>query len=503
MEIKKPNKKTATIILIALIVIISAGVFYLLFLRKDAEERWYDSNWSYRRTVYINKIPRQFQGTQQDVLIEIDTQRLIEEEKLQRDCRDIRFVDENNRNTLQYWIEGGCNTKESQIWARVQLPQESQKVIYLYYGNKFAIQNQEEWDGEFITMSSDSCQGNWGQRDDFDGRFPVAGEEYNVKGGQPSHDHKLFEIPSVKCLDPVAVIYDGGETCDFTKDNILSENLSEYSNIPDYENMNFCGSKNGYLTGDSVILSTKNTPENWEHITALDNKYPRGDDGQNPEVEPSHLHKAMCLNRDLSINDGEVSYLKLDNESKTLTRQSEPPYYTINFISPKDNSPIPTDTVMMVSSIPPLGWEPYTEANGRFLKGNAVNWNETEDSEDPHYHIPDINISISKTDNQSLSDLNTTKVCLENYLEQEEQTSENSIIPPHITVPLAKKKNYLTGNLSVAVSDDEQERGTILGTTGSGPSKPSGLEAEGQTNPQNLTTTTPGFTAIFNHPDYP
>jgi hypothetical protein len=90
---------------------------------------------------------------------------------------------------------------------------------------------------------------------------------------------------------------------------------------------------------------------------------------------------------------------------------------------------------------------------------------------------------------------------LGNYLEKEEKTSESSIIPPHVTVPLAKKKNYITGNLSVEISEEE-EKGQILGI-GSGPSKPSSLETEGQTNPQNLTTTTPGFTAIFNHPDYP
>jgi hypothetical protein len=462
MKIKKPKKKIVTIILIALTVIISTGVFYLLFLRKDGEERWYDSNWSYRRTVYINDIPREFRGTQQDVLMEIDTQRLIQEEKLLEDCRDIRFVDENNRNTLQYWIEGGCNTEQSQIWARVQLPQESQKVIYMYYGNKFAIQNQEEWDGEFLTMSFNSCQENWGQRNDFDGRFPVAGEEYKIQGGQLSHSHKLFDIPSVKCLDPVAVIYSGGESCDFTEDNILSESLSEYSNVLDYENMNFCGSKNGYLTGDSVILSTKNTPENWEHVTELDNRYPRGEDGNSPEVSPNHLHNAMCLNRDLSIEDGDVSYLKLEGESKTVTQQSEPPYYTINFISPKDSSAIPADTVMMVSSIPPLGWEAYTEANGRFLKGNAVNWNEIGGSEDPHYHIPDINISISETNNQRLSGLDTTRVCLGNYLEKEEKTSESSIIPPHVTVPLAKKKNYITGNLSVEISEEEELQHLVL-----------------------------------------
>jgi hypothetical protein len=88
-----------------------------------------------------------------------------------------------------------------------------------------------------------------------------------------------------------------------------------------------------------------------------------------------------------------------------------------------------------------------------------------------------------------------------NYLKEPEKTSESSILPPYITVALAKKKESVISILSINLGSEE--KGEVLGTTGSGPSQPTELKTEGETNPTNLTDTTPEFTAKFNHPDYP
>jgi hypothetical protein len=110
-------------------------------------------------------------------------------------------------------------------------------------------------------------------------------------------------------------------------------------------------------------------------------------------------------------------------------------------------------------------------------------------------------ISLRNTNSDQLSDIGTEKVCLFNYLNQEESTSEESILPPYITVLLAQKKDSLMTFLSVEVGSEE--KGEVLGTIGSGPSQPTELKTEGQINPINVTDTTPEFTAKFNHPDYP
>lgn len=56
-------------------------------------------------------------------------------------------------------------------------------------------------------------------------------------------------------------------------------------------------------------------------------------------------------------------------------------------------------------------------------------------------------------------------------------------------------------DISIALGGEEVA--DVLGTTGSGPSKSTGLQTEGQTNPVNLNTPNPGFSSEFNHPDYP
>jgi hypothetical protein len=190
----------------------------------------------------------------------------------------------------------------------------------------------------------------------------------------------------------------------------------------------------------------------------------------------------------------------LKNASRTTVKQANLPYYTINYISNPEGGKIPIDSIMMVSSIPPLGWEKYSDADGKFLKGGNRNLDSTESSKN-HTHIPNMEISLKDTSTDQLSDIDKEKVCLFNYLNQEESTSEESVLPPYVTVPLARKKDSLIAVLSVELGSEE--KGEVLGTTGSGPSQPTELKTEGETNPTNVTDTTPEFTAKFNHPDYP
>ncbi|MEM5881933.1 MAG: DUF2341 domain-containing protein [Candidatus Aenigmatarchaeota archaeon] len=96
------------------------------------------SGWQYRIPITI----RENSGntlTDYQVLVTINTQNLISQGKMRNDCGDIRFIDSDGSILLNYWIESGCNTTNTRIWVKVpNIPANSQKTIYLYYGNPSA-----------------------------------------------------------------------------------------------------------------------------------------------------------------------------------------------------------------------------------------------------------------------------------------------------------------------------------------------------------------------------
>ncbi len=500
MNFFKKYKKIIIIISTILFVAIAGFIFYLLFIKDNSEDIWYDSSWSYRKSVTV-ETPREYRGIKEDVLLEVNTEQLIKEKKLAFDCRDLRFVDEDNSSTLRYWIEGGCNTKKTQIWVEINLSENAEKIIYMYYGNELVPDGQEDWQGEFITMSTEQCQDHWSTRERFNGKFPLADEVFGKTGGATAHNHEIFDkFQSDNCPEPVTVGFSSSQNdCEYTKDNILNLNFKDSSNIPEYENANFCGSKNGFLTKSSILLSQEKSIEGWSHIAQFDNKFVRGDDGQNPEVRDVHMHYANCINSDITVEDGDKEYIKLNGVSRTIAQQTEPPFYTLNFLRNEDGGGIPKGSIMMVTTMPPLGWEKFTDIDGKFLKGSKEDYNISGGS-DIHYHIPTMDISVESTNRNRLSNIDTEEVCLFNYLEAETQSTESSILPPYITIIYGKKIDRLIANISIQIG--EEESGSVLGVLQSSPTAPTDLETESITNPTSLDTLTPGFTAIFNHPDY-
>jgi hypothetical protein len=53
------------------------------------------------------------------------------------DCRDLRIVAEDGATLLPYWIESGCGTVATRVWARV--PSVKPQVVFAYYGNADAV----------------------------------------------------------------------------------------------------------------------------------------------------------------------------------------------------------------------------------------------------------------------------------------------------------------------------------------------------------------------------
>ena len=108
----------------------------------DELDPWWDSNWKYRIPITIDNTQNPNTLTDYQVLITIDTQTLISDEKMRSDCGDIRFSYPNPDGTeieIPYWIESGCNTPNTKIWVKVPyIPASSYATIYVYYGNPSA-----------------------------------------------------------------------------------------------------------------------------------------------------------------------------------------------------------------------------------------------------------------------------------------------------------------------------------------------------------------------------
>jgi hypothetical protein len=98
---------------------------------------WFDQSWERRKPVTITENSGN-DLTNHQVNLTIDTQSLINDNKLQGDCDDIRFALYNGTE-LSYWIESGCNTASTIVWVKVpSITDSSTATIYFYYDNPSA-----------------------------------------------------------------------------------------------------------------------------------------------------------------------------------------------------------------------------------------------------------------------------------------------------------------------------------------------------------------------------
>jgi len=73
------------------------------------------------------------------IALDIDTFSLIREGKLSLDCGNIRFIDSDGKTEIPYWMEGECGSPyaKTRFWLRIpEIPANSEKSIYFYYGNE-------------------------------------------------------------------------------------------------------------------------------------------------------------------------------------------------------------------------------------------------------------------------------------------------------------------------------------------------------------------------------
>ncbi|MHC1716880.1 MAG: DUF2341 domain-containing protein [Candidatus Dojkabacteria bacterium] len=506
------------IFIISSLLVLGVAAYYYIGSKNSTEEEASKGNWIYRKSIDIinkNSLPL----AEEDVLLSINTKELIELNKLKANCADIRFIDYDGYSQLKYWVEGGCNTEETQIWVRIPLIPSEGKTIYIYYGNTNAEDTQEKWEGKFFIQSFDPCKSNWSLEEEFGERY-VKGEKYfGVIGGEKEHTHKIPSEQNAVCSNKAFLTEETGTECINT---ILGNTLLPSSSLIPYEETYFCSNKDGLLSEESIImLDTEVIPDDWKHLVQLDNKFTIGktNNKNTDTINLKHSHKPLCsseVTTNLSLNKVAIP------KSITMSSASNmPPYYKLNYIQNTTQTFFPEAGIGIFNSVPPLGWEYYSTIEGKFPIG-AFNTLTDTGGERTHSHT--LKVSFEKMNSSFIPTNDNQYLCLDKDSSKSISSSGAENLPPYITVIFAKKKSSLKTTIGkessvltfnspevkdslhekkddsiIAETPFEKDQGEVLGTFA--PGKPSDPLTEGLINPTHLQSSTPSFSAIYTDPD--
>ena len=94
-------------------------------------QQWFSPAWSHRREIIVDNTANP--GTLTDYQVSVE---LPFSAAMQADFDDVRFCDEDGTTQLDYWTESVQPASAATFWVKCpQLPAQSQKTIYAYYGN--------------------------------------------------------------------------------------------------------------------------------------------------------------------------------------------------------------------------------------------------------------------------------------------------------------------------------------------------------------------------------
>ena len=237
---------------------------------------WQNPNLQYKMPVIVANTTGSTL-TNEDTLIQVDTATLIAAGKMQADCDDIRFYDGDDTTTLQYWVEGKCNTSSTQIWVRVPSIPNGGKTIYMYYGDPTAVNAAQSWSGNVIMFADATCPTGWTRAADLDNKFLYGGTTYGTTGGGTSHTHSdaICTSSSISTTNIAGTI--GGVLSSTTITHThtsLRATLLSATVVPPYTGMVACYSNTFLFSQGLISMFNTDAPSGWTRFSALDNKFP-------------------------------------------------------------------------------------------------------------------------------------------------------------------------------------------------------------------------------------
>jgi hypothetical protein len=515
---KEFTGKKKIILIISLIALIAIPIILYLVFREKESDQWYSSDWNFRRSIVVEN-DSNTRILEEEILVEIDTQSLIEDEKMQNDCDDLRFLDSDNETNLDFWIEGGCNTQSTQVWVMIPSLPKDGKIIYAYYGNEKAPNSEIQWSGEFIMFSdSTDCSDGWEKATEYNNKFLYGSETSGEELGSNTHDHgglaltsSQIEVSTCKegCTDNLYI----NKVSD-----LYALNISEEENIPPYTTLLACKSDDLSFTNQISYFDTTDLTDEWTDINEIEGKFVMiSSVAYLTGGREDHSHN--ILENTSNILYQYSNYLgngsKEESEAEGLFETyidstSNIPSYEVLYLAKssselsvgEDNMIIPT------TELPPLGWTYYSELENKIpMVGSNIG-----DTGGNNYHSHHITSVLSSSNLGSISQKESLNMT---FLDISMEEASN--IPESISVIYAKRKN--STKLSIKEEETNPEKETIASYTGingdsstsggdintdvkgASTSAPTNLLTEGSTNPTKVVDTTPEFSAIFTDPD--
>jgi len=467
--------KRTVLIASALVLAIGMPLAYLLITNTSKDSSaWYNTSWLYRRSIFISNT--EAQAINEEVLIEYDTKSLIDAGKLQNDCDDLRFVDSDDSTLLPYWIEGGCNSSQTQVWVMIPNLPASGKTIYMYYGNESAPNGQEEWTGDFLLLKDSACTNEWkmenipkylsvlyGQASNdsmaptgvitmatalpplgwtrfsqLDEYYPYGSSSYGTTGGSSSHTHS---ISATTGSDTAVVGLSTGTPSiplpiKSTHTHNITGELQPYSNDPPYIKVLFIkknSSKRATINNEEIPNKPPSSPTNLLTEGLV-----------NPISITSQSPKFSAIYSDPNLDNGIYFEIEVNTKADfTGTSMWDSGKTSISPIISGQRSP---EISYMGKALSLDGITYYWRIRFWDSKNTQGEWSQT---------------AMFTTSTQ--------------------KTTSQAILPQQ---------------------DEPKEGGEeVLGESNTIPNPPGSPYTEGSSNPTKVTDTTPEFSAIFSDPD--
>jgi hypothetical protein len=125
-----PKRKLLTLVFTGVSLILLPILFFTLFKPNTAEATWFDDTFAYRKKITFT---HNAALTDRRISITVDTAALTTD-KMQADCDDTRFTDQNGQ-LLRYQLVSGCDTTTTVYDVVFPTVLAASNVGYIYYGN--------------------------------------------------------------------------------------------------------------------------------------------------------------------------------------------------------------------------------------------------------------------------------------------------------------------------------------------------------------------------------
>lgn len=465
------------VIVFSLVILLTSISFLLLFSIDNSKrvDAWYNSSWTYRRSVSVANSGSEL--TNEDILLSLDTASLISAGKMQSDCDDIRVIDSDDTAAISYWIEGGCNSASTQIWARVPTLPSGGKTIYVYYGNSSATNSEQSWSGKFILMNTSACDTGWTTESssggDFYQVFPKGSSSYGTTGGYSSHTHPDITLTtSGPSQSDTFYKKNGTNRADEVHTHSVTFSIQSQTILPPYLDMLFCSNTNLTINTNDVALFDSSLPFGFSSFSALNNAFPRGNStytgtqaGSDIHAhtvnsattgQPSSISIAVTHTLSTGVDASGAYHTHSVNTFSSSSNTNLPPYVSMIYGQASSSTISPQSIILMTNNIPPLGWSQFSSLNGNYPYGSSSYG--TTGGALTHSHSLSATIPASSTALFSLKTGNPTDVSATNThthtISGTLQSYSNE--PPYRETIFIKKKT----SQSTTVNSEETPQGS-------------------------------------------